>query len=379
MRQRSKTYREERLSRLKLTCLVASVTALLTCSATTHAQTSSFFSGKQLTILVNFTAGGPTDTEARIVSRHIAKHIAGRPTVVVRNMGGAGGAIGANWLGQIAAPDGLTLSLFTGMALPSAMGDTSVKVDLTKMPFVAAGPSIGGVVFARTDTGGGLKSSRDLLKLNEFWAGGLSAESSKDIAMRMQLDLLGVKYKYLTGFAGTNELRHALEIGEIHLINETLSAYKALIQPGMVARGEAIPLWYQPVDKGQGLTTSPEAADTNALPYHEYYRQLTGVDPSGPIWDGYRFINKLTSTFQRLFLMPPGSPPEAVAILQAAMVSLQKDQEFLTESMDILKFEPQYDADDQTAELFRASLNTDPKVKAFVRDFIEKSKMSAKR
>ena len=187
------------------------------------------------------------------------------------------------------------------------------------------------------------------------------------------LDLLGVKYKYLTGFAGTNELRHALEIGEIHLINETLSAYKALIQPGMIARGEAVPLWYQPVDKGHGLTASSEAADTNALPYHEYYHKLTGKDPSGEIWDGYRFIYKLTSSFQRLFLMPPGSPSEAILALRAAMLEIQKDRDFISESLDILIFEPQYDADEETPELFRASINTDPKVKAFVRGFIERS------
>lgn len=75
---------------------------------------SPFYQGKNLTFLINFAAGGPTDIEGRIVARHLAKHIPGNPTIIVQNMPGAGGVTGINFLGEAAKRDGLTMGYFTG-------------------------------------------------------------------------------------------------------------------------------------------------------------------------------------------------------------------------------------------------------------------------
>ncbi|MGH7812005.1 MAG: hypothetical protein ACREP5_17145 [Candidatus Binatia bacterium] len=64
-----------------------------------------FYQGKNITFLINFSAGGPTDIEGRIVARHLAKYIPGNPVVVVQNMSGAGGVTGMNFLGEVAKPD----------------------------------------------------------------------------------------------------------------------------------------------------------------------------------------------------------------------------------------------------------------------------------
>src|SRR6185503_20966065 len=73
-----------------------------------------FYQGKTITFLINFSAGGPTDIEGRIVARHLARHIPGNPLIVVQNMSGAGGVTGINYLGEKAKPDALTLGYFTG-------------------------------------------------------------------------------------------------------------------------------------------------------------------------------------------------------------------------------------------------------------------------
>ncbi len=62
-----------------------------------------FYQGKWLTILVNYAAGGPTDIEARVLARHIGKHLGGAPTVIMQNMDGAAGLTGRNYLREIAA------------------------------------------------------------------------------------------------------------------------------------------------------------------------------------------------------------------------------------------------------------------------------------
>ena len=73
-----------------------------------------FYQGKNVIFIINFSAGGPTDIEGRIVARHLAKHIPGNPTVIPQNMAGAGGVTGMNFLGEVAKRDGLTLGYFTG-------------------------------------------------------------------------------------------------------------------------------------------------------------------------------------------------------------------------------------------------------------------------
>ena len=62
--------------------------------------------GKTVRFLINFSAGGPTDVFGRLIARYFSKHFAGNPAVVVQNMSGAGGIIGANYVYEIAKPDG---------------------------------------------------------------------------------------------------------------------------------------------------------------------------------------------------------------------------------------------------------------------------------
>src|SRR5262245_277308 len=73
-----------------------------------HAQ-EPFYKGKRLTVLINFAAGGPADIEGRIFAKYLVKHIDGAPSLVVQNMDGAGGLIGAQYLGEIAPKDGTML------------------------------------------------------------------------------------------------------------------------------------------------------------------------------------------------------------------------------------------------------------------------------
>src|SRR3990167_7709420 len=76
-----------------------------------QAQTEPFYKGKTIRIVVGFSAGGFYDRWARLVARHLGKHIPGTPDVIVQNMPGAGSAIAANYVYGVAKPDGLTLGM----------------------------------------------------------------------------------------------------------------------------------------------------------------------------------------------------------------------------------------------------------------------------
>ena len=121
--------------------------ALIGCalvSASAHAQDAAladFFRGKTVTFTINFTVGGSTDLEGRLWAKHLRKHLPGQPNIIVQNMGGAGGTIGTNWLGQVARPDGLTIGYLTGSAGKQAMGESQL-VDVNTLTYIGNSPGV---------------------------------------------------------------------------------------------------------------------------------------------------------------------------------------------------------------------------------------------
>jgi hypothetical protein len=99
------------------------------------AEKAPFYQGKTLNVVINFGPGGPTDIEARIFAKHLPKHIPGQPTVTVQNMGG-GGLTAANYIGEVAKPDGLTAAYFTGSLFQQQIKDPALRVDLGKFGFI---------------------------------------------------------------------------------------------------------------------------------------------------------------------------------------------------------------------------------------------------
>src|ERR1700752_5053692 len=107
---------------------VAIVAAACGHNASGSALAQDFYAGKRLTILVNYDAGGPTDIEARLIARHIARHIPSQPTVIVQNMGGAGGINGAKYRGERSPRDGSMVGYFTAAAQHAAFAPEKFAV-----------------------------------------------------------------------------------------------------------------------------------------------------------------------------------------------------------------------------------------------------------
>ncbi len=367
-----------RLTRRLSACLAMGVlsTALSMVPADVRAQ--QLYEGKQFTILINFTVGGPTDTEARLLARHIGRHLPGAPTIIIRNMAGAGGAIGSNWMAQVSQPDGLMLGYFTGIAAMAAVDDPAIRVPLTDFTFAAGSPGIT-IAFARKDTGSGIRAPEDIMKASGFWAGGLTAETNKDIRTRMQLDMLGLSYKYVTGYKGSAELRMAVQQGEVQMMAESLPTYRSAIEPSLVNTGEVVPLWSDPIDDGASMSRSPDTEGIPALPFHEFYRKVKGKAPEGQMWEAYRLMNSVGSIFLRILLMAPNTPKEHKSAVQKALLDTQNDPAFRDEALKTIKFLPNFMMGDSVEQLFHDKLNPDPKMKAFVRAYIEEGKKGVKK
>ena len=323
-----------------------------------------FYAGKQLTILVNYDAGGPTDLEARLLSRHLGRHIAGNPRIIVQNMGGAGGIVGTKYLGEIAPRDGTMLGYFTGSSQRFVTAPERFSVDFRTYEFIAVVPS-GRIHFMRTDVRPGIKSAADVINGENIVVGGLQRDGPKDMAMRLTLDMLGARYTYVTGYNSSAQAMIALQRGEISYYADSPPLYKTKIEP-QVKDGTLIPVFYDPNFDGKDFTVPAYMKDYAIPPFHELYKTIKGTTPSGQLWELYKSILLVNGTMYRMLSLPPGAPKDAVNALRAAIVKLAVDKSYMEEALKVMGDAPEYVTSASLNDDVRAGLTVSPELKAFM-------------
>jgi putative tricarboxylic transport membrane protein len=351
---------------LRTACLVAAV--LLTAPAS-HAD-EPFYKGKRLTVLISAASGGPTDIEGRLLAKYLGRHIDGQPGVVVLNKEGAGGLVGATFLGEVAPRDGTMLGYMSGTAWNFVNEPERWRVDLRAFEFV--GFQSGTTVhFMRTDVAPGMKAPADVAKAQGLVAGGLAVDNPKDIRMRLGLDMLGVPHRYVTGYRGSVQARLALARNEISMFSDSPPTYRVAVEPTLVKSGEVLPVWYDTGDEGDSARAAASLEGLAIPTFAALHRDVKGVPPSGPKWEAFRTIHNVNSTLQRLIALPPGAPAEAAAALRAAIARLNQDHEFAAESVKTMGFAAEYETGSDIATRVRALLVASPEVRAFVTDYIK--------
>ena len=331
-----------------------------------------FYQGKTVNFVINFAAGGPTDIEGRIVARHIARHIPGQPVFIPQNMPGAAGVTGINFLGEVAKPDGLTLGYFTGPYHHQMMRTPSLRVDLSKFPFIA---SIQGatVCYIRTDVPPGIKKPADIVKAERFKAGGLSFDSNKDLRFRLAFDILGLKYDYVTGYNNSNDARLAVQRNEVQYHDENIPGYRGVVEPQLVKTGMVIPIYYHDVFSPDGVPRkSPDFPELSS--FTEVYTQIYGKPPSGIKYEALKAANIASGNMARVAILPPGSPPAAVTALRQAFAAISKDEEFIGDAQKVMRFHPRFETGEEGERLRQKVLQAPPELVDFVRQFIEQAR-----
>jgi len=180
--------------------------------APAHAQDApEFYRGRTVSLVVGFNPGGGADTYARLVARHLGKHIAGNPTVVVRNMQGAGSVVAANHIYNVSPKDGTELGLFAGnITIDPLMGGTQHKYDARKFGWVGAPSSDSNVCLSSLSSS--FKTIDDVIRREMIT--GTSGTSTYDFPVVMN-NVIGTKFKLIKGYGGSAALRLAMERGEI--------------------------------------------------------------------------------------------------------------------------------------------------------------------
>src|SRR4029079_7121877 len=279
-----------------------------------------FYKGKTITMIVNYPAGGPTDLEGRIVALHLPNHIPGNPTIVVKNVGGAGGIIGSNQLGE-APPNGDTIGFFSLDIPGQVMGNASMKTKYSDFVLVA-GVESPLVVYMRKDTPPGINVGTDLMKAKDFKALSLNAQNTNTLNMALSLDLLGVKSLPIPAYRGLKEVETAILQNIGQMANSSLSGWAGSVEPTM---GHVVlPLWQlSPRKNGR----YPRTKALPNLPTFEEFYATAHPDKSlaGDFkYEVLRTIGDPQLAMFRVALMPPKTSAEAVAIMRAAFVEMWK-------------------------------------------------------
>ncbi len=201
-----------------------------------------FYAGKTLTIVAGFPPGGGVDGEMRILAKYFSKYIPGHPTVVGKNMQGAGGIILGNHLYSVAAADGLTLGMpgRSGFLLSNVVPQKNISYDLTKFSYVgAAGSAVNALWLSKTT---GITSLAELkASKREIVIGALNARSENAVAPKVLASYEHWPLKVVTGYGGFHEVLIAMERGEV----DGLFSHEGSVansRPDMITSGFVKPL-----------------------------------------------------------------------------------------------------------------------------------------
>ena len=299
--------------------VLLSLTLCLLASRNVGAQ-APYYQGKTITIVVGYQAGDGYDIWARLVAAHMSKHIPGHPSIIAQNMPGAGSMIAANYIYNVAKPDGLTLgSIGPSLYLDQLIGKKEVQFDWAKFGWVGSTENTPWLLYMKSDTP--YKSIEDVRKSSQPpKCSATSTGTSGHFIPKLLEEALAAKFNIIMGYQGGAEQDLAFERGEV--------VCRALSIPTFFAR-EPFTTWRKNnlvrILVQTGRKRDPRAPDVPTI--HELMDEyktpagtrslVTAVLASGDIG--------------RPFIAPPAIAAELLKALRAAFKKTMSDPAFLAD------------------------------------------------
>lgn len=300
----------------------ATAAAGLICATTGIAQADSvsdFYKGKRITMVVGYSAGGGYDTYTRLMSRHMAQYIPGKPNIIVKNLPGAGSIIAANYIGSKAPKDGTVIGTFDrATPLNAMLGLIKLPFDPFKMTWLGSMSSFKDEAFmfvVRTDTP--YKSIKDLLDKSlppVIFSATAPGSTGYDVPFLLS-KVVGLRIKIIAGYPGSKQGALAVDRGEVMGRAQGLSSIRA-----------TQPHWIK--DKKVRFLLQ-----TGRITRHPDYPNLPTGRELAKNKDELALINLLeTPLFMyRPYAGPAGIPADRAKALQAAFVKTGNDPAFVKE------------------------------------------------
>jgi hypothetical protein len=269
-----------------------------------------FYRGKTVNLLIGVGVGGEYDIQARLVARHIGKYIPGNPTVVPQNMTGAGGLRMTNYLYNVAPKDGTYIGMVAN-SFPAmqAAGIAGVQFDAGKMQWIGSIAPVVETMAVWHSTG--VKSIDDL-RNRETVAGASARGAITYFYPQMMNELLGTKFKIVTGYPGGNQINLAMERGEVEARNNTWSSWKATKAAWLAEKKITVV-----------AQAGPRAPDLDAPPVEDAAETPEEAALIKLVVSGTQLGRPLATN---------AAPADRIEALRAAFAATMKDPEFLAEA-----------------------------------------------
>ena len=284
-----------------------------------------FYKGKSVKLIVGAAAGGGYDSHSRMVSKHMTRHIAGNPTIVVMNMPAAGGLVATNHVYALADKDGSSIGLFNRYSiLAGVLGNEQARFKVEEFNWLGtpASYSDNAYLFVIRSVLP-QKTVDDLRTANPP----LSVGNVGSAPVRVLKEALGLNLKIIEGYKGSNELDLAFERGEVD--GHTVGWANMLSrQPEWIEKNFIRPMiQFGRVDRLPALKDVPTAREVARTPEDRQLIEFTET----PLMMAFPFA------------APPGVPADRVAILRQAFRDTMNDKAYQSDvEKSKLEYSPKY-------------------------------------
>ena len=288
-------------------CILAGF-ALLSFAAPASAE--DFYKGKTINFIIGSAPGGGYDTYSRLVAAHIGKHLPGNPSVVPQNMPGANSAKAAFHLYNTAPKDGTTIGMVDeAIYLHQILEPQEAKTDATKFNWIGRVIPNSAILFARSDAK--VQKIEDTFSTELIVSASGAASTLNWTVLR---NLLGVKFKILSGYQGSSESMLAMQRGEVD----------ALSMPWSILKNTGSQLLQE---KKINLLVQTGAEKDPDLPQLPRMIDLARNDDERKVLEFFASPGLIG----RSVIAPPGLPAERVTELRRAFMAAMKDPALLAD------------------------------------------------
>ena len=279
------------------------------------ASAQDFYKGRTISILAGFSPGGGYDINARVLARHMGRHIPGNPNIVVQNMPGAGSLNAVHYLDNTAAKDGTVLNTFNFGAIGEArLSPDKIRIDFRKYNWIGSISHDLTVCYVWHALG--VKTLDELKKRSKVHYGSTGAGSSSDLNQRIMKNIFGVKLHQVGGYPGSAEQRIAIERGELD---------------GDCGAWSSIPVeWITGKKINPVIRSSPATAPDMPLDV-PFSIEIAPSERARQIMQLLLASNQLG----RPFIASVAVPAERVKILREAFAATLKDPAFIAEAQKL--------------------------------------------
>jgi tripartite-type tricarboxylate transporter receptor subunit TctC len=299
--------------------------------ARAEAQTP-YYQGKNVVIVVGYQAGDGYDIWARLLAAHMGKHIPGNPTFIAQNMPGAGSMIAANYLYNVARPDGLTMaSIGPSLYLDQLIGKKEVHFDWAKFGWVGSTENTPWLLYMKADAP--YKTLEDIRKAKEApKCSATSTGTSGHFIPKLLEEAIGAKFNVIMGYQGGAEQDLAFERGEV--------VCRSLSIPTFFAR-EPFTTWRKKnmvrILMQTGRKRDPKMPDVPTI--HEIMTEFKTPATTRSLVTAILASGDLG----RPFITPPAVPADRLKVLREAFRKTMADPAFLADvKARKLEIDPDY-------------------------------------